>query len=282
MSSPAPTRIVNAEKPPSTQLFESSARFTSGLALVLFGLVFWQMISRTPLPGKPGLAEALLVITTALATLMSLARQIPGHKVLLAGVIVGVAGGIAHAVGVKTSIPFGPFVYSENIGPKFFGMVAWPLPALWIIIVLNARGVARMILKPWRKTKTYGFWVIGVATALVVLLDLALEPFATRVSHFWLWLPTKFPVTWHGMPLINSLGWALVSLLMFAFATPFLINKSSRSRKLPPDYHPLIVWLLLLTLFGTGAALNQLWSATILCATTAIVTTIFAVRGVRW
>jgi len=282
MNSPASNRIVNSGPPPSAKLFDLSASLASGAALLCFALLMWQIIFRRPLLDQPGLLETFLVITTALATLMALARQLPGQKVLLAAAVVGCAGGIAHAVGVKTAIPFGPFIYTENVGPTIFGTVAWALPGLWIVVVLNARGVARMILRPWRKLKHYGFWVIGVATGLVVLLNLALEPFATRVSQYWVWLPTKFPVTWYGMPLTNSLGWALTALLMFAFATPALINKNSRSRKQPTDYHPLIVWLLLLTLFGTGAATQQLWSASVLCGITAMVTTIFAVRGARW
>jgi hypothetical protein len=40
--------------------------------------------------------------------------------------------------------------------------------------------------------------------------------------------------------------------------------------------------MLLLTLFGIGAAVHQLWSAVVLCAVTGIVSTIFAVRGARW
>jgi uncharacterized membrane protein len=231
---------------------------------------------------KSGWPEAMLVITTAIATLTSLSRQLAGQNVLLAATIVGVLGGTAHAVGVITGIPFGPFAYSSSAGPKLFDTLAWSMPAVWIIILFNARGVARLMLKPWRKTKHYGFWVIGVAGALVVLFDLALEPFATRVNGYWLWLPTKFPWTWNGMPLINSLGWALVALLIFAFATPALINKHSRSRKLPPDFHPLIVWDLLLALFGTAAALHQLWSAVALCVVTAVVSTVFAIRGARW
>lgn len=281
MISTVKTDRVKTETPPD-QLLKLGAQTASGTALVAFTLVLWQVISRQPLPGATGWAEALLVITTTLATLLALTRQLSGAKVLLAAALIGIVGGIVHAVGVSTAIPFGPFVYTDRIGPKIFDTVAWPLPALWIIILLNARGVARLILKPWRKLKHYGFWVIGVATVLVVLLDLALEPFATRVANFWMWQPTKLPYTWHGMPWINPLGWALTALLLFAFATPFLINKHSRSRKLPPDYHPLIVWDSLLILFGTGAAVNQLWSAVGLCAVTGIVTTIFAVRGARW
>ena len=84
------------------------------------------------------------------------------------------------------------------------------------------------------------------------------------------------------MPLINSLGWALVAILTLAFATPSLINKHSRSRKLPTDFHPLIVWVLLLALFGTSAAVNQLWSSLALCIGTALVSILCALRGARW
>lgn len=282
MSSATTTDRAKTEALPSEKLFRLATHIASGAAFLLFLLVIWQTISRASLPGKPGWAEALLVIVTTIATLASLARALPGHKVLIAATIIAVLGGSAHAIGVASAIPFGPFVYTDAAGPRLFNTVAWPMPFVWIVIVLNARGVARLGLKPWRKTKTYGFWVIGIATLLVVLLDLGLETFAAKVARYWLWLPTKFSCTWHGMPWINSLGWALVSLLMFAFATPFLINKSSRSRKLPPDYHPLIVWVMLLIWFGTGAAMEQVWSTTILCAITAVLSTIFAVRGARW
>ena len=280
MSSTSSTRIKSSK--PSATLFDWSARAASCLALLSLLVVMWQTISRNSIKDKPGWPEATLVITTAFATLTSMTRQLAGQNVMLAATIVGVVGGIAHAVGVITGIPFGPFAYSNSAGPMFFGTLAWSIPVIWIIVILNARGVARLILKPWRKLKNYGFWVIGVAAALVVLFDLALEPFATRVNGHWVWLPTKFPWTWNGMPLINSLGWALIALITLAFATPSLINKHSRSRKLPPDFHPLIVWVSLLVLFGTGAAMNQLWSALALCVATALISTVFAVRGARW
>ena len=282
MSSATRISTVVTEAKPSTQLFNLGARTATVVALVSFLLVLWQVISQTPVPGKTGWPEALLIIATTVATLATLMRQLPGQNVLLAATIIAVLGGVAHGVGVLTAIPFGPLAYADACGPKFFGTLAWPMPALWIIIVLNSRGVARLIIRPWRKLKSYGFWLIGITTLLVVLFDLALEPFAAQVNHYWLWLPTTFPVTWYGTPLTNSLGWLLTSLLILAFATPPLINKQSRSRKTQPDYHPLIVWLLALTLFATGAITHQLWLATGFCVGTGIATTIFALRGARW
>ncbi|HEX5223460.1 MAG TPA: carotenoid biosynthesis protein [Verrucomicrobiae bacterium] len=282
MSSSIRFKTVIAGEKPSAQLFKLAVLISSMAAAGCFLLVLWQVISQQPLPGKPGWAEALLVITLTLATLANLSRQLPGQNVLLAAAIIGLVGGIAHGVGAVTAIPFGPFTYTDSAGPKFFNTLAWPIPALWIIIVLNSRGVARLILRPWRKLKNYGFWLIGITTALVILFDLGLEPFASQTNRYWLWLPTTFPIQWQGAPLVNSLGWLLATLLMLAFATPPLINKQSRSRKTVPDYHPLIVWLLGLALFAASAGVHRLWLVVGFCVVAGAITTLAALRGARW
>jgi len=253
----------------------------SGLAIASYLLVSWTVLARIQLLGKPGWPEAVLVITATLATLVPLARQLPGQNVLLAGAIIGIIGGALHGVGAATAIPFGPFSYTDNAGPRVLGL-AWPVPALWIIAILNSRGVARLILRPWRKLRNYGFWLIGFTAVLTVLFDLALEPYATRVRHFWIWQPTKFPVTWHGTPLVNFLGWLLTALLILAFATPALISKQPRPKKSPPDYYPLGVWLLALVLFMVGATAHQLWLAAFFSILTSFAVIIFAIRGARW
>jgi hypothetical protein len=170
----------------------------------------------------------------------------------------------------------------ETAGPKLFNSLAWPMPMIWIIAVLNARGVGRLILRPWRKLRNYGFWLIALTAALVVLFDLALEPFATVATPCWRWMPTKFPYTWHGAPLVNFPVWLFVTVLILAFTTPALINKQSRSRKQPPDYHPLAVWLLVFTLFAACAIQSRLWSVAALSVATGLLTLVLAVRGARW
>lgn len=282
MDLPSPSRRPTVAVAPSTRLLHLGGHTISALALVSLFLVLWVCITGSPLPGKPGWPEALLVLTTALTTIGSLSRILPGQKVLLVTVLIGLLGGLAHGLGAKTAFPFGPFVYSEAAGPRFFNALAWPLPLIWISAVLNARGVAKLILRPWRKLKNYGYWLIGLTAGLVVFFDLALEPFAAHTNHFWLWLPTKFPFTWYGAPLVNSLGWLLTSLLILAFTTPALTQKTSRAKRSRMDYHPLAVWLLALALFATSAFQSQLWLAAGLCVLTGIVTAIFAVRGARW
>jgi uncharacterized membrane protein len=154
-------------------------------------------------------------------------------------------------------------------------------PLIWVVAILNSRGIGRLILRPWRKTKTYGFWLIGVTAALATVFDFALEPFASRVKHYWIWEPTRFPLSWHGVPLVNFFGWLVVSLLVLAFVTPLLINKHPTQRH-PPDFHPLSVWLGSVLLFATGATAHGLWIASALDGIIGVAVAVFAIRGSRW
>ena len=255
----------------------------SGFAFASFLLVLLTLFVPLRLPGKPGWPEAVMVLTATLATLVSCSRRLPAQNVMLAAGVIGLMGGTVHVVGAATAIPFGPFSYTDSAGPRIFGTLAWPIPFVWIIVILNSRDVARLILRPWRKLRSYGFWLMGITVALAVLFDAALEPFAASVKRYWLWHPTRLPLTWGGAPVTNFLGWLVTALLTLAFATPALIDKrQQRSTNRPPDYHPLVVWLLAVTLFGVGAATHHLWPAVIYCVAASLAVTVFAIRGAKW
>jgi uncharacterized membrane protein len=113
------------------------------------------------------------------------------------------------------------------------------------------------------------------------LLDLGMEPFAVRVKHFWLWNPTKLRFDWYGAPSVNFFGWAVTAVLILAFATPTLINKKPGPQP-PPDYAPLVVWLLISLLFATGAGVHHLWPALGLICLYSSAVAVFALRGARW
>jgi bisanhydrobacterioruberin hydratase len=225
--------------------------------------------------------EALLLLLATISTLAVLARQLPVQNVLLASCLIAVIGGGAHAVGVKSGIPFGSFMFGPEIGQKFFNLLPWAMPLLWVVAVLNSRGVARLVLRPWRKMRTYGFWLIGLTALFTMLFDCALEPFASHVKHYWIWTTAGYSLTPQGAPISNSVGWYIITVLMLAFATPALINKQL-SKRSTPDFHPLAVWLGGVLLFAVGAAAHRLWPAVAVDAAIGIVATVFAIRGARW
>ena len=256
-------------------------RVLFGLFLLQFALVWTRLWLPWPLLGDARWPDGLLVVLTTATVLGSLTAQLPGQNVMLASLIIAFIAGAVQTLGALTAIPFGPYVYTDRIGQQLFHPLPWAVPLVWIAFMLASRGVARLMLRPWRKTQNYGFRFIGFTALLVVLLDVGLEPFATRVKHYWFWHPTKLNLDWYGAPATNFLGWAVTALLILAFATPALIVKKPMPQP-PPDYAPLTVWLLLNLLFATGAAVHHLWPALGLISLISLVVTVFAVRGARW
>ena len=107
-------------------------------------------------------------------------------------------------------------LHSES-GPLIFNALPWFMPFLWVVVILNSRGVARLILRPWRKLRVYGFGLSELPPLLTLIFVLGLEPFATRFRHYWIWSPTKLPVDWYGTPLSDFLGWVVTALLILGF-----------------------------------------------------------------
>ena len=252
------------------------------IGLFLFditGLIAHALISSSIVFGQGAWAAGTLILGLA-ATWVSLSSQLPFQNVLLGSVIIGIIGGAIHSLGALTGIPFGPIVYTDHAGPQMFNTIPWFMPLLWIFAILNARGVARMILRPWRKLRVYGYWLIGLTVTLALLFDFELEPFATHSGHFWLWRPTKLHIDWCDTPLTNFLGWLVTTLLILAFATPSLMKK--KPAKSPSHYDPLLVWTGVNVLFIASSIGIHFWPGTALGVITCALVIPFAIRGAKW
>lgn len=254
-------------KPPNP--FVGWERKLHGALLVSFVAVLSLVCARiyfsVPVIGTASWPEGLLLLLTAATTLASLTRYLPAQNVVLVAFVVGLFGGTIQALGATTAVPFGPFIYNkENVGRFLFYPLPWSVPLIWVITLLNSRGVARLMLRSRRRTTNYGFRVIGLTILLVTLFDLSFEPYATQVKQYWSWKSTKIPSDWYGTPWVNFLGVAVTAALILMFVTPALINKSPNPPP-PPPYHPLIIWELLSLLFLTGMWVHRLWVA---CAAT--------------
>ncbi len=255
-------------------------RLFNVLFLTVYVLVLARLLWPLPLPGKPGWPDAVLLVLAAVGAVAALARHLPLQNILLAVYIIALAGGAVTWINLNTGIPFGQLTPGNNMGPRLLKTLPWAMPVIWIVAILNSRGVARLALRSWRKSRSYGYWLVGLTAGLTMLFDFAFDPFASRVKHYWVWGPSKFPLTWQGAPLVSFAGWAVVTLLVLALVTPVLINKHPLHRR-PPDFHPLGVWLGAVLLFGIGAATAGLWPAVLLDGIIGIAVAVFAVRGSR-
>jgi uncharacterized membrane protein len=258
----------------------SAQNFLHWILTGMLGIVF---AAQFVLPEYPALLEAAMLVLAVAVSITALNRQIPLQNVLLGIGITAFIGGAAHGISALRGLamPFGPIFFHEACGEMIVYFVPWTIPLLWIVALFSSRGTARVILRPWRKLKSYGYWLIGLTAVLITAFDFALEPFAVVANHFWSWPPTKIPLTWYGASPLNFFGWAVVALLILGFATPTLIKKKPGSRT-PLDLNPLGLWLGAMVLFAVGCAKAALWPAVAVDAVIATVTLVFAIRGACW
>ena len=258
----------------------TAQRALLGLFLIAIIVVIARTCGLLRLSVSGGWLDSLVLLLAAASTLVSLAGQLPAQNVGLATVVVASIGGGIHMIGAFTGIPFGPVTYTQAAGLKLFGGAPWFMPLVWVIVILNARGVSRLILRPWRKLRVYGYWLIGITAVLTLIFVFGFEPFATRVRDYWIWHPTKLAVDWYGTPLSDFLGWVVAALLILGFSTPALMKK--RPSKSFPEYHPLIVWISIQILFIAACWSQHLTAAAVVSAAGCVLVIPFAVRGAKW
>ncbi len=213
------------------------------------------------LPADGLWVEGLLPVAAMATTLVGLRRILPWQNLLAMTAIIGGFGYTAMLTCVRTGQPFGPVVYLDADANPMFGTVPWWVPAMWVVVILNARGVARLTLFRWRTNRNFGLWVIAATCALVVLFLLGLEPVATLDKRYWIWTTGKgsVPWNWYGTPITNFLAWGISAFVVLMACIVWMINK--RPAPVVPHFQPVAVWVLLSVWLLLGNAVERRWVA---------------------
>jgi uncharacterized membrane protein len=177
--------------------------------LIIFHAVgFWGlMFSSRPMYFQE-LTPLNLLLTNIL--LFSLHRNWNTQFILFA-VVVSITGFMAEVIGVHTGLLFGQYTYGEALGLKL-----WDVPLLiglnWLMLVYSTGTIVT-------KLKANLLVKALVGAALMVLLDLFLEPVAMRFD-FW---------DWHGgvIPLSNFLGWFGLAFLLQLYFHSIAVYKQN-------------------------------------------------------
>lgn len=160
-------------------------------------------------------------------------------------VIVLLASACAEMLGAATGFPFGHYKYTENLGPQLFGQMPLIIPFCWLTIILNSLWITLYLLKTTTFDSSSKFFLMITTAFLAVLTDLNLEPVASLVKHYWIWVEPG--VHYYGIPGFNFFGWFMVSLIMLAIFLP----------SLPEDFRvPTTPW----PAYGLLASINLLFA----------------------
>ncbi len=231
-------------------------RVLSVLLAVDFCLVFVSSWCPGLLPESTAWLAPLLLALAVTSTLVSLMRQLPAQTVLLAALGVGVCGVVMQSLRSWTNVPAALLQQAQGSNPDFSLSLALGAALIWIVVILNSRGAAQLILLRWRGSGTYGLWLLGLSAALALALAASFSPYASRLVR-----PRDLEVTRQSWIELASLGaripgWTAAALLSLAWVTPILINKKPVPQQ--PPHQPLFIWLLGSSLFLTGQCVDQL------------------------
>jgi uncharacterized membrane protein len=186
-------------------------------------------------------------------TLLILAAMLlyGARRALTVGLLIVVLSYLVETLGVNSGFPFGAYRYTGILFPALPGSAPLAVMFAWVLIVLGAYG--------WIQTsKRFAGGLASVAGALLAtLLDLAIEPVAAHVVHYWQWL-VPGTINYYGVPLTNFVAWFLVALALLLLTSrllvkPIIVLKSSAAEAVPTWAVPTwLAWLMPRLLFCTS------------------------------
>ena len=143
------------------------------------------------------LALQALILILALRHLANL------QSVLFTSIIIFISSFAIELFGVRSSIPFGVYSYSETLYPLIKGAP----PAIsfaWFTVTASSFLITKMFLGK------SGTLIISFVSAILILAtDILLEPFASFANGFWLWEGGRVPLqnfaSWFGIGFVFSL-----------------------------------------------------------------------------
>jgi len=151
-------------------------------------------------------------------------------------------GLMAEIVGVNTGIPFGKYKYISLGGPRVLG-VPLDVPMMWGLYAYLMYLIASSTVT--RRGSVGAVLRIVYASLLMVVLDLAMDPFMVSEVHAWIWLDGWGP-KWFGVPASNFIGWFIVSFAIF------LTHELAASSSSTPKATSLIAPYMCLVMFFTS------------------------------
>lgn len=240
--------------------------------------LFWAVALLWPATGLPPAtsSEVIASILTAglfVCTVVNMRGWLPLQNVVGSAVLTcGATWSFESAFQWAGNIA-GHRIFSENqaIHPS------WYLPLLWMVAIINARGVARLALRQARHWNGYGLWVIALASLLAALWMCVADAAIISTTSLWSWRGTSSNQGFDSQPAFLSLRNLLVGAVTLTSGMPWLLNKKPVVE--PVNWQPLGIWFIGLTGIGMAAPVRDNWIHATSTVILLIIPTAFAFTG---
>jgi len=114
-------------------------------------------------------------------------------------------------VGVRTGLIYGPYHYSDLLGPKL-GHVPILIPLAWFMMIYPSWVTARALLRGVETRSAVGIAALALIAAMVMTAwDTVMDPGMSAAGN-WVW---EKGGSYFGVPLRNYFGWLLTTFLVY-------------------------------------------------------------------
>lgn len=174
-------------------------------------------------------------VVTPLVTLLSFVFAIQhstdrfGRKrsLLLLGLTFGISL-LFECIGVATGKVYGPYHYTDRLGPKFLGLVPLLIPAAWFMMMYPSFVITTHVLPERWKGATRLVGAAAIGALVMTAWDLVMDPLMVAVGY-WVW---DRKGAYFGIPLQNYAGWWLTTFVTFLL---FLLFGGASLSRSDPD-----------------------------------------------
>ena len=183
------------------------------LFLMAFALLTSLMVVRMVLGQiNPAWATFACTITCFTFTVLHAVSRLGWKQALTLIALCFLISLLFECIGVKTGRVYGPYHYSNQLGPKFLGLVPYLIPLAWFMMMYPAYLMAHWLTPRRHSRLLQGVCLAGVAGVVMTAWDLMMDPLMVFSGH-WTW---EINGAYFGVPIQNFAGWWLTTFVIFA------------------------------------------------------------------
>lgn len=177
------------------------------------------------------------VVLGALAALAHAAGALGWRRAILLLVVGSTISLASELLGTSTGLPFGDYSYTGLLGYRIAGLVPFPIPLSWFLMIYASLAICGRILTVGDDSASRWRWAL-MGGAVLTAWDVSMDPAMSAATSHWIWHQPGF---FYGMPLINWIGWygtgVIVSRAMLAVVPP-----SAFALRVSPAWLPLALY----------------------------------------
>jgi len=181
------------------------------LALYALLTVFSTMRFALGLPALTFILPLTTLSGSAFALLHAAGRE-GWKRALILLALVFVVSLAFESVGVATGLVYGPYHYTDRLGPLFLGLVPYLIPAAWFMMSYPSFVIAERLIPTGWKRAVRLLSVAALGGLVMTAWDVIMDPIMVAGKN-WVW---DVKGAYFGIPLQNYWGWWLTVFVTYA------------------------------------------------------------------